>query len=208
MEISLIILGGLVFVLAIYLSAKHRTASIQRAIADEKASIVEDSGTTANVGIFHPDAVTAVLIGVSEDKGSFYYRMLKQGKSINRSKINLANLSKIDLLVGSTPRDVNCTSNQPTTALKATEIASSMMTQYPPDTLKTIQRIALRISFVSETGSVKTLDITSLRPEDDRTGFQRVQLFKNTVWWVAFLNIASRQARHMRTQMHVREDDS
>ncbi len=47
----------------------------------------------------------------------------------------------------------------------------------------------------------KTLEITTLRSNDERHRFERVQLLKTTVWWVAFLQIASRLARHVRARM-------
>lgn len=40
-----------------------------------------------------------------------------------------------------------------------------------------------------------------MRSNDERHRFERVQLLKTTVWWVAFLQIASRLARHVRARM-------
>ena len=52
-----------------------------------------------------------------------------------------------------------------------------------------------------DAGMEKTLEITTLRSNDERHRFERVQLLKTTVWWVAFLQIASRLARHVRARM-------
>ena len=142
-----------------------------------------------------------MIIGASEEFGAFYYRMLRQSKVINRSKINLANIARVDLLINSRPHEFDYDSEQATTSLRATELSGRVLSRFSPEELKTIQRAALRISFFSETGSEKNLDITALRAGDERHRFQRVQLLKNAIWWVAFLGIASRQARHLRTRL-------
>lgn len=113
---------------------------------------------------------------------------------INRSKINLANIARVDLLINSRPHEFECDSEQATTSLRATELSGRVLSRFSPEELKTIQRAALRITFFSETGSEKNLDITALRTGDERHRFQRVQLLKNAIWWAAFLGIASRQA--------------
>ena len=205
MEVTL---GALLiaFLLFLYLETKRRSARLQNLIAEEKAGIAEASRITASIGVFSPDAQTTVIIGASEEYGAFYYRMLRQSKVINRSKINLANIARVDLLINGRPYDFDCDSEQPTTSLRATELCGKVLGFFSPGELKTIQRAAIRIAFVSEIGSEKTLEITSLRTGDERHRFQRVQLLKNAIWWVAFLNMASRQARHMRARLEEEGD--
>ena len=210
-------LGALLiaFLLFLYLETKRKTARLQRLIAEEKSGIADASRMTAScsavnqrrssvsasIGVFYPDSQTTVIIGASEEFGAFYYRMLRQSKVINRSKINLANIARVDLLINSRPHEFDYDSEQATTSLRATELSGRVLSRFSPEELKTIQRAALRITFFSETGSEKNLDITALRTGDERHRFQRVQLLKNAIWWAAFLGIASRQARHLRTRL-------
>ena len=96
-------LGALLiaFLLFLYLETKRKTARLQRLIAEEKSGIADASRMTASIGVFYPDSQTTVIIGASEEFGAFYYRMLRQSKVINRSKINLANIARVDLLINS-----------------------------------------------------------------------------------------------------------
>ncbi len=200
MEVTL---GALLiaFLLFLYLETKRRAARLQHLIAEEKAGIADASRMTASIGVFSPDVQTTVIIGASEEYGAFYYRMLRQSRVINRSKINLANIARADLLINNRPHEFDCDSEQPTTSLRATELCGKVLGFFSPEELKTIQRAAIRIVFFSDTGREKTLEITSLRTSDERHRFQRVQLLKNAIWWVAFLNMASRQARHLRARL-------
>ena len=59
-------------------------------------------------------------------------------------------------------------------------------------------RAGLRIVFMGESGAEKQLEITVLRMTDERHKFKRMELFKDTVWWVVFLDSASANARHIR----------
>lgn len=196
-------LGGLLVIFLIFLlvEGKRKKERIQLAIQNEKRAIADDSGMTANIGVFTPDIQTTVVIGASEELGIFYYRMLRLAKVIIRSRINLANLSKIDFLINGHPEQVNAVSDLPTTSLKATEIADAVISRFSPDSIRQINRAALRVIFYDETGLEKTLEITTLRAGDERQRFERVQLLKNTAWWAAFLQIASRQARQVRAKL-------
>lgn len=196
-------LGALlvIFLIFLFVEGKRKKERVQAAIQNEKRSIAEDSGMTASIGVFTPDIQTTVVIGTSEELGIFYYRMLRQAKVIIRSRINLANLSKIEFLVNGNSEQVNVTSDQPTTSLRATEIADAVISRFSPDSIRQISRAALRVIFYDETGLEKTLEITTLRSGDERQRFERVQLLKNTVWWVAFLQLASRQARQVRAKL-------
>ncbi|WP_297826523.1 thioredoxin [uncultured Desulfovibrio sp.] len=194
------------FLLFLYLETQRRAARQQNLIAAEKAGIADASRMTASIGVFTPDVQTTVIIGASEEYGAFYYRMLRQSKLINRSKINLANIVRVDLLINERPYAFDCESTQPTTSLRATELCSRVLSLFSSEELKTIQRAAIRIVFFSDSGSEKSLEITSLRSSDERHRFQRVQLLKNSIWWVAFLNMSSRQARHIRTRLEEEEE--
>lgn len=191
----------IIFLLLLYLETKRRNARHLQLIAEEKSDIAGASRMTATMAVFYPDAQTTVIMGASEEFGAFYYRVLRQTKVINRSKINLSNISRVELLINSQLQEFSCSSEQPTSSLKATEISNKVLSRFSPDTLKSLWRVGLRIIFLSETGSEKTLEITVLRSSDERQRFKRVQLLKSAVWWCEFLNIGSRQARHVRARL-------
>lgn len=201
------ILGAalIVFLLGLYIETKRKGERVRSVIAEEKSRIADDSGMTAILGVFTPDTQTTVIIAASEELGAFYYRMLRQYKVIIRSRINLANLARVEFLVNGEPRPVDGASEQLTTSLKATDIADKMITPMSNEEIKGIKKAGLRVNFYDENGGVKTLEITSLRADDERHRFERVQLLKTTIWWVAFLQMASRNARH--TMNHLAEDE-
>lgn len=190
-----------IFLLFIYLEARRRNARHQQLIAEEKGDIAGASRMTATMAVFYPDAQTTVVMGASEEYGALYYRVLRQTKVINRSKINLSNIARAELLFNDQLQELTCSSEQPTSSLKATEISNKVLSRFSPDTLKSLRRVGLRIIFLSETGSEKTLEITVLRAADERQRFKRVQLLKSAVWWCEFLNISSKQARHVRARL-------
>ena len=200
MEYALIGLLAL-FLVFLFIEMKRKSERIKIAVADEKRKIADDSGMTASLGVFTPDTQTTVIIGSSEELGIFYYRMMRQARVIIRSRINMANLARIELLIDGTPTPVTIDSEQPTTSLKATDISEKTIGALSQDSLRQIQRAGLRVVFFDDAGMEKTLEITTLRSNDERHRFERVQLLKTTVWWVAFLQIASRLARHVRARM-------
>lgn len=200
MEYALIGLLALLLVF-LFIEMKRKSERIKIAVADEKRKIADDSGMTASLGVFTPDTQTTVIIGSSEELGIFYYRMMRQARVIIRSRINMANLARIELLIDGTPTPVTIDSEQPTTSLKATDISEKTIGALSQDSLRQIQRAGLRVVFFDDAGMEKTLEITTLRSNDERHRFERVQLLKTTVWWVAFLQIASRLARHVRARM-------
>lgn len=113
--------------LAVYINARVRTARHLRCIDEEKGDIARTSGMTASIGVFYPDVSTTVVIGVSEEVGACYYRVLRDGKVINRSRINLANIVRVELLVNGEPRDMGITSSQSSSFLKATDVAGRVL---------------------------------------------------------------------------------
>lgn len=198
----------LLFLIFLFVETKRKSQRIQQTILEQKKQIAEDSGMTASIGVFSPDTQTTVVIGASEQLGVFYYRMLRQARILVKSRINLANLSKIELLLNGQPTQVSAESEQPTLTLCATDIADRVISQFPADSIRQIERAAMRIVFYDEAGLEKTLEITTFRSNDERQRFERVQLLKNTVWWVAFLQLASRQARQVRATAIASENSS
>ena len=175
---------ALLFLLLVGISinARMRTARHLRCIAEEKGDIARASGMTASIGVFYPDVSATVVMGVSEEIGACYYRVLRDGKVINRSRINLANINRVELLINGEVRDVGIVSGQATSFLKATDVAGRILTRYSSADLRVMQRAGLRIIFVSEGGVEKQLEITVLRMSDERHKFKRMELFKDTVW--------------------------
>jgi hypothetical protein len=182
----------------IYLNVRMRAARHLRAIAEEKGDIAKASGMTASIGVFYPDVGTTVIVGVSEEIGACYYRVLRNGKVINRSRINLANIRRVDLLVNGEPRDVGVASTQATSFLKATDVAGRILASYSSADLRLMQRAGLRLTFAGDDGAEKQLEITVLRMNDERHKFKRMELFKDTVWWAVFLDSASANARRIK----------
>ena len=197
MTLSIVALLFLVLV-GIYLNARMRVARHLRIIAEEKGDIAKSSGVTASIGVFHPDVNVTVIMGVSEEIGACYYRVLRDGKIINRSRINLANIRRVDLLVNSEPRDIGLSSVQATSFLKATDVAGRILSRYSPADLRVMQRAGLRITFTSDSGDDRQLEITVLRMNDERHKFKRMELFKDAVWWTVFLGSARDNARRIK----------
>lgn len=191
----------LIFLVFLYFETKRKAQRIQRVVSEEKRAISIDSGMTASLGVFSPDTQTTVIIGASEQLGLFYYRMLRQTRVAIKSRINLANLVRVEMLVNSQAFPIELKSEQLTTALCATDVADATISEFSADAIRQIERAALRIIFYDESGSEKTLEITSFRSSDERQRFERVHLLKNTVWWVAFLQLASRQAKRVRANL-------
>lgn len=189
------------FLIFLFIETKRKSERIVKAVREEKRLIAEDSGMTASLAVFSPDIQTTVVIGASEEMGVFYYRMLRQAKVIIRSRINLANIARVEFLVNGKTQTVSLESDLPTSTLRATEVADRVISQYTTDSIRQIQRSGLRIVFYDETGLEKTLEITTFRSNDERQRFERLSLLKNTIWWEAFLQFASRHARHMRARL-------
>lgn len=197
----------LAFLLFLFLDAKRRAANLQRHINEERKAIAEASNMTASIGVFYPDGQSTVIMGASEEMGALYYRMLRGDRLINRTKINLANIIRVELLLNSMPHPFESESSQPTSTLKSTDIANQVLASISQEALQGIQKAALRILFFSETGTEKSLEITSFRVGDERYRFKRTQMIKNSIWWVAFLNLASRHVRHASHQLQNLAED-
>lgn len=191
----------ILFLVFIFIETKRKAQRVMQVVTEEKKAIAEDSGMTASIGVFSPDVQTTVIIGASEELGIFYYRMLRQAKVIIRSRINMANLVKIEFLLNGKPYTIPLESGQPTLSMRCTEIADNTLGQFSTDSIRQVQRAAMQVVFYDEAGNEKKLEITTFRQNDDRQKFERVQLLKTTVWWVAFLQLASREARRVRASI-------
>lgn len=191
----------ILFLIFLFLEVKRKAEKVNIAVNEQKRSIADDSGMTASIGVFSPDVNATVVIGASEEKGLFYYRMLRQTKVIVRSRINLANLAKVEFLVNGAPYPFEHESEQPTAGLRATDISDRVISRMSADSLRQIQRAGIRVIFYDESGGEKTLEITAMRGDDERHKFDRVKLLKNAIWWVAFLQMTSRQARRARAAL-------
>lgn len=191
----------IVFLIFLYFETKRKSQRITQVVQTEKRRIAEDSGMTASMGVFTPDSQTTVIIGASVELGIFYYRMIKQAKVSVKSRINLANLARVECLLNNKEIPVSAESDLATSTLKATEAADQIISQFSQDSIRQIEKAALRIIFYDETGLEKNLEITTFRANDERHKFERVQLIKNTIWWTAYLQIGSRLARRVRAKI-------
>ena len=192
--------------IGIFLDARRRTRRHARRIAEEKAAIVSESGATASIGVFHSAGDTAVILAASEEQGAFYYRVLRKGKVFNRSRVNLANLVKAELLVDFGVRDVGPYSRQHPGAQTATEVASREAAKLSPAELRALRRVGLRVVFLDEGGQTRALETTIMRSDNDQHRFRRVELFKDAVWWTVFLNCACTKARAQRDRVQGNEE--
>ncbi|MDE5832418.1 MAG: thioredoxin [Desulfovibrio sp.] len=191
----------ILFLAYLFFETRKKSRRVLLAVAQEKKEIAEDSGMTAVLGVFSPDLQTTVIIGASEEKGLFYYRMLKQTKVINKSRINMANLARIDFMINGKPHEISENSEQLTLSLRATEIADATISSFTSDALRTVQKAALRIVFYGDGGAEKTLEITAYRHNDEKQKFERVQLLKSAAWWTAYLRMCSRKTRQIRSSL-------
>lgn len=191
----------LLFLVFLFVETRRKSERINKVVTEEKRAIAEDSGMTANLGVFTPDLQTTVIIGASDSLGVFYYRMLKQAKVIIRSRMNLANLSRAEFLIDGQQHGIATESELPTLTLCASDMADRTISEISSEALRQIQKAALRVIFYDEAGLEKTLEITTMRSNDERHRFERVQLLKNTVWWAAYLQLSSRQARRVRASL-------
>lgn len=191
----------LLFLVYLFLETRRKAQRVVNAVNHEKRLIADDSGMTATLGVFAPDTQTTVVVGVSEQLGVFYYRMLRQSRVIVKSRINLANLAKIEFVLNGQPFNLDTVSSQLTVSLQATEISDRTLSGFSADSIRQVDKAAMRIVFYDDAGLEKALDITTFRARDERQKFERVQLLKTTVWWVAFLQLSSRNARRARQAM-------
>lgn len=192
------------FLIFLFFETKRRSDMLVKIIKHEKATIARDSQMTAHkIDVFNPDINTTVILGASEDFGALYYRMIQQRKLINSSKFNLANIVGAELHINGFPKVLDMDSSQPSSSLRAQELAGKFISSSNPEELKNIQKAVVKISYASDDGDRKNLELTVFRSDIERQRMNRMQLLKAAAWWTVFLNISSRQARHVRSRMDI-----
>ena len=180
----------------IYMEARRRLLAQRRLIASIKADIADETRMTAQVGVYSGADQSTVVIGVSEEMGGFYYRVVRQHAEAGRGKINLCNVTAVDLYIDGQVQDIHeNASDMPTSTAQATDLAANLLSQYPPDQVNAMQRIELRIAYLSESGSEHTLELSALRPSVAPRRRNRTQILKNALWWCIFIRLAAQHTR-------------
>ena len=180
----------------IYMEARRRLLVQRRLIAAIKAEIADDTRMTAQVGVYAGADQSTVVIGVSEEMGGFYYRVVRQHAEAGRGKINLCNVTSVDLIVDGLIQDIaENSSDMPTSTAKATDISARLLSQYPPDKVNEMQRIELRVAYLSETGGEHSLELSALRPSMTPRRRNRTQILKTALWWCVFIRLAAQHTR-------------
>ena len=105
----------------IYMEARRRLLAQRRLIASIKADIADETRMTAQVGVYAGADQSTVVIGVSEEMGGFYYRVVRQHAEAGRGKINLCNITVVDLYIDGQVQDIHENgSEMPTSTAQAT----------------------------------------------------------------------------------------
>lgn len=191
-------------VFGIYFEARRRVSRHHQDIAEEKSEIAEETRMSAQMAVFGSSSGGACIIAASEDMGAFYYRLLQRGASTVRIKLNLANISSVDLLINGSAQTMEVESAQSTLSNRASEMTALLLSHYPPEVVRSMSSIDLRVTYASELGEPRTLDILVLDGRDQRQKDSRIQILKNSIWWWQYLRLAVRQAR--RTQAMIDGD--
>ncbi len=180
----------------IYMEARRRLLLQRRLIAAIKSEIADDTRMTAQIGVYSGADQSTVVIGVSEEMGGFYYRVVRQHAEAGRGKINLCNVTSVDLIIDGQLQDIHeGSSDMPTSTASATDLSSRLLSQYPPDKVNAMQRIELRIAYLSESGGEHVLELSALRPSMTPRRRNRTQILKNAIWWCVFIRLAAQHTR-------------
>lgn len=192
----------------IYMEARRRLLAQRRLIAAIKSEIADETRMTAQVGVYSGADQSTVVIGVSEEMGGFYYRVVRQHAEAGRGKINLCNVTDVELSIDGQIQDVHENgSDMPTSTAQATDLAARLLSQYPPDQVNTMQRIELRIAYLSDSGSEHTLELSALRPSVAPRRRDRTQILKNALWWCIFIRLAAQHTRLAAEGLYAFVDD-
>lgn len=198
----------LLTVFAIYFEARRRVAKHQQDIAEEKSEIAEETRMTAQMAVFSAPNDGTYVIAASEEMGAFYYRLLQRGKETVRVKLNLANVLNADLLINGTIQTVEAESAQTTFSNRASEVTALLLSHYPPEIVRSITTIGLRVTYNSDSGEQRNLDMLVLDDKDQRHKNSRIQVLKNTIWWWQYLRMAARQARRTQAMIDGADDEN
>lgn len=193
---------------AIYFEARRRVAKHQQDIAEEKSEIAEETRMTEQMAVFGAPNDGTYVIAASEEMGAFYYRLLQRGKETVRVKLNLANVLNADLLINGTVQSVEAESSQTTLSNRASEVTALLLSHYPPEIVRSISTIGLRVTYYSESGEQRNLDMLVLDDKDQRHKNARVQILKNTIWWWQYLRMAALQARRTQAMIDGETDEN
>lgn len=191
----------------IYMEARRRLLVQRRLIAAIKSEIADDTRMTAQVGVYAGADQSTVVIGVSEEMGGFYYRVVRQHAEAGRGKINLCNVTSVDLIIDGLIQDIpENGSDMPTSTAKATDVSARLLSQYPPDKVNEMQRIELRVAYLSETGGEHSLELSALRPSMTPRRRNRTQILKNALWWCVFIRLAAQHTRLAAAGLYTAEE--
>ena len=198
----------LLTVFAIYFEARRRVAKHQQDIAEEKSEIAEETRLTAQMAVFSAPNDGTYVVAASEEMGAFYYRLLQRGKETVRVKLNLANVLNADLLINGTIQTVEADSGQTSLSNRASEVTALLLSHYPPEIVRSITTIGLRVTYNSDSGEQRNLDMLVLDDKDQRHKNSRIQVLKNTIWWWQYLRMAARQARRTQAMIDGATDET
>lgn len=198
----------LLTVFAIYFEARRRVAKHQQDIAEEKSEIAEETRMTAQMAVFSAPNDGTYIVAASEEMGAFYYRLLQRGKETVRVKLNLANVLNADLLINGTIQTVEADSGQTSLSNRASEVTALLLSHYPPEIVRSITTIGLRVIYNSDSGEQRNLDMLVLDDKDQRHKNSRIQVLKNTIWWWQYLRMAARQARRTQAMIDGATDET
>ena len=198
----------LLTVFAIYFEARRRVAKHQQDIAEEKSEIAEETRMTAQMAVFSAPNDGTYVVAASEEMGAFYYRLLQRGKETVRVKVNLANVLNADLLINGTIQTVEADSGQTSLSNRASEVTALLLSHYPPEIVRSITTIGLRVTYNSDSGEQRNLDMLVLDDKDQRHKNSRIQVLKNTIWWWQYLRMAARQARRTQAMIDGATDET
>lgn len=198
----------LLTVFAIYFEARRRVTKHQQDIAEEKSEIAEETRMTAQMAVFSAPNDGTYVVAASEEMGAFYYRLLQRGKETVRVKLNLANVLNADLLINGTIQTVEAESGQTSLSNRASEVTALLLSHYPPEIVRGITTIGLRVTYNSDSGEQRNLDMLVMDDKDQRHKNARIQVLKNTIWWWQYLRMAARQARRTQAMIDGATDEN
>ena len=140
--------------------------------------------------------------------GNLVYEVEYAGKETVRVKLNLANVLNADLVINGTIQTVEADSGQTSLSNRASEVTALLLSHYPPEIVRSITTIGLRVIYNSDSGEQRNLDMLVLDDKDQRHKNSRIQVLKNTIWWWQYLRMAARQARRTQAMIDGATDET
>ena len=99
-------------------------------------------------------------------------------------------------------------SGQTSLSNRASEVTALLLSHYPPEIVRSITTIGLRVIYNSDSGEQRNLDMLVLDDKDQRHKNSRIQVLKNTIWWWQYLRMAARQARRTQAMIDGATDET